>query len=182
VTDDELMARGAQGDEDAFRILVQRWERPVMAFLERMLGSREEAEDLGQETFLRVCRHAPRYRPSGQFRSWLFRIAGNLARSRLRRRRILEWVRFETARHDIAAAEEPPDRQLEREESRRAVRAALAKLPARQRQAVLLRRYDGLSHREIAQALGTTVPAVESLLHRALATLRRELARTEVAI
>lgn len=182
MTDDELMTRGAQGDEDAFRILVQRWERPVIAFLERMLGSREEAEDLGQEAFLRVCRQAPRYRPSGQFRSWLFRIAGNLARSRLRRRRILQWVRFEPAQHDIAAADEPADRQLEREESRRAVRAALAKLPDRQRQAVLLRRYDGLSHREIARALGTTVPAVESLLHRALAALRRDLARTEVAI
>jgi RNA polymerase sigma-70 factor (ECF subfamily) len=181
VTDDELMIRGAQGDEDAFRILVQRWERPVLAFLERMLSSREEAEDLGQETFLRVCRQAPRYRPTGQFRSWLFRIAGNLARSRLRRRRILKWVRFEPGRHEAAADEEPVDRKLEREESRRVVRAALARLPDRQRQAVVLRRYDGLSHREIASALGTTIPAVESLLHRALVALKQDLARTEVA-
>jgi RNA polymerase sigma-70 factor (ECF subfamily) len=146
-----------------------------------MLGSREEAEDLGQETFLRVCRQAPRYRPTGQFRSWLFRIAGNLARSRLRRRRILDWVRFEPGRHDVAAAEEPADRRLEREEQRRAVRAALARLPDRQRQAILLRRYEGLSHREIASALNTTVPAVESLLHRALVALKKDLARTEVA-
>ena len=175
------MALGAQGDEDAFRILVQRWEKPVMAFLERMLGSREDAEDLGQETFFRVCRQAGRYRASGQFRSWLFRIAGNLARSRLRRRRILEWVHFEPGRHDVTTESVPPDRELEREESRRIVRAALDKLPDRQRQAVLLRRYEGLSHREIASALGTTVPAVESLLHRALAALRKDLAGTEVA-
>ena len=82
--DDRLMARGGQGDEEAFRLLVTRWERPVFAFLERMLGSREEAQDLGQETFVRVFQQARRYRAAGRFRSWLFRIAGNLARSRLR--------------------------------------------------------------------------------------------------
>ena len=71
VTDDELMARGAGGDERAFQVLVERWERPVFAFLSRMLGSREEAQDVGQETFLRMCREAGRYEPRGQFRSWL---------------------------------------------------------------------------------------------------------------
>lgn len=178
--DDELMARGAGGVEDAFRILVGRWEKPVFAFLENMLGSREEAQDVSQETFLRMCRHAGSYRPSGQFRSWLFRIAGNLARSRLRRRRLLKWVSFDPLAHDRPAADEGPEGSLRQEDIRRTVRRALDRLPDRQRQAVVLRQYEGLSYREIATTLGTTVPAVETLLFRAMTALRRELAREEM--
>jgi len=177
LTDDELVARGADGDEEAFRILVGRWEQPVFAFLSRMLGSAEDAQDLAQETFLRVFREAGRYRARGQFRSWLFRIAGNLARSRLRRRKIVQWIRFDPTRHDVPG-EEPADRGLEGEETRELVRAALAKLPVRQREALLLRQYQEMSHREIAEQLGTSVSAVESLLHRAMATLREELSRS----
>jgi RNA polymerase sigma-70 factor (ECF subfamily) len=170
------MVRAAHGDEEAFRLLVERWQQPVYAFLERMMGSREEALDLSQETFLRVYAQAQRYHPLGQFRSWLFRIAGNLARSGLRRRRIVRWVRFEPLLHDRPAAAAPPESRIEREERRADVRHALSALPERQRQAVLLRHYSEMSHREIAQAMGTTVPAVESLLQRAMVTLRGELA------
>jgi RNA polymerase sigma-70 factor (ECF subfamily) len=178
VTDDELMLRGANGDDDAFRILVERWQRPVFAFLERMTGSREEAQDLAQETFMKVIRGARAYEPSGRFRSWLFRIAGNLAWSSLRRRRILEWIPFVPGRHDPAAGDDA-ERSLELDETRRAVRSALAKLPPRQRQATILRVYDEQSYREIAEIMDTTVPAVESLLQRAMFALRGHLAHAE---
>jgi RNA polymerase sigma-70 factor (ECF subfamily) len=177
-TDDELMVRGAAGNDDAFRILVRRWERPVFAFLDRMLGSREEAQDVAQETFLRVCRNAGRYEGNGRFKSWLFRIAGNLARTRLRRRKIVRWIPFDLARHDLAG-EDAADRGLEAGESGAAVRRALSALPERQREAVLLRHFEEMSHRDIADALETTVSAVESLLHRAMATLRQELSEGE---
>lgn len=180
MTDDELMAQGATGDEEAFRALVARWERPVFAFLDRMLGSVEEAQDVGQETFLKVFQQARRYRPSGQFKSWIFRIAGNLARSRLRRRKIVRWVRFDPFTHDRASAESGADARIERDDVRAAVRGALSRLPERQRQAVLLRRYENMSYEDIAGVLNTTVPAVESLLSRAMATLRRDLAKSEV--
>ena len=85
-TDDELMARGAEGDEGAFRLLVRRWEAPVFAFLERMLGSPEEAQDLAQEAFLRVCRQAKGYRPEGRFKSWLATLVNNRVRTLARRR------------------------------------------------------------------------------------------------
>jgi RNA polymerase sigma-70 factor (ECF subfamily) len=170
------MAGAARGDEAAFRQLVERWEQPVYGFLERMTGSREEALDLSQETFLRVHAQAPRYRAQGRFRSWLFRIAGNLARSAFRRRRILRWVRFDPARHDRAGRGDDSERAMERREGRTAVRRALAVLPERQRQAVVLRHCEGFSQQDIAEAMSTTVPAVESLLQRALATLRRDLA------
>lgn len=174
--DDELMRRAAAGDREAFRLLVERWEQPVYAFLCRMLGSPEEALDLRQETFLRVHQQAGRYRAQGQFRSWLFRIAGNLARSALRRRRILKWLRLDPQEHDRPADQEPADRALERQELQAAVRAAIAELPARQREALVLRRYQELSQREIAAALGTTEEGVESLLGRAMSRLRRTLA------
>lgn len=172
MTDDQLMSLVAQGDESACRLLVERWEGPVFAFLFRMLGSREEAQDLGQETFLRVYREAKRYRPSGQFRSWLFRIAGNQARSRLRRRRLVAWLRLDPETLDVPAGEETVEEALERQDTKAAVRRAIARLPDRQRQAVILRQYEEMSYREIAGAMGITVPAVESLLHRAMTTLR----------
>jgi RNA polymerase sigma-70 factor (ECF subfamily) len=159
----------------AFRLLVERWERPVHAFLERMTGSREDAMDLTQETFIRAYRSAPRYHPSGRFRSWLFRIAGNLARSRQRRRKILRWIPFDLASHDLSSPGEPPDRALEREETAHAVRAALLALPDRQRQAVVLWKFEGLSYQEIADAMGTNANAVAQLLHRATNRLRRTL-------
>jgi RNA polymerase sigma-70 factor (ECF subfamily) len=176
VGDDDLMRSTAEGDEGAFRLLVERWEQPIFRFLDRMLASREEAEDACQETFLRVYQQAKRYRPEGQFRSWLFRIAGNLARSKLRRDRVLRWVHLEPGLHDRPDPRAGPDRALEREENRRAVREALAKLPARQREAVLLQRYEEMSYREIAAAMDVSVPAVESLLQRATVSLRRTLA------
>jgi RNA polymerase sigma-70 factor (ECF subfamily) len=170
------MERAAHGDEEAFRLLVERWERPVFRFLARMLSSREEAEDASQETFLRVFEQSKRYQRRGQFRSWLFRIAGNLARSRLRRRRVLQWVRLEPVLHDRPDPRDGAEEGLEKEEVRRAIREALGSLPRRQREAVLLRRYEEMSYAEIASAMGVTVPAVESLLQRAMTSLRRSLA------
>ena len=176
IDDDALMERTARGEEAAFRLLVQRWEKEVLAFLISMLGSTEEAEDLVQDTLVKVYRQAGRYQSEGKFRSWLFRIAGNLARSRLRRRKILRWVNFDQAGHDQAHPGPGPQQQLEEKESAALVRAALVGLPHRQRQALLLHRYQGMKYREIADAMDTTVPGVESLIQRALGALRVELA------
>ena len=174
--DDALMVRTAQGEEAAFGLLVLRWEADVRAFLVSMLGSIEEAEDLAQETFVKVHRQAGRYRAEGRFRSWLLRIAGNLARSRLRRRKILRWVSFDAVRHDPPDWRLAPDEDLQARQRAAAVRAAVADLPDRQRQALVLHRYQGLKYKEIAETMGTTVPGVESLIQRALASLRGQLA------
>jgi RNA polymerase sigma-70 factor (ECF subfamily) len=176
VSDDELMQLCAAGDEAAFRTLVTRWEQALFALLYHLVGGVEDAEDLAQETFVRVHAQAPRYRSEGRFRSWLFRIAGNLARSSLRRRRVLRWFSFDPAQHDRQDPAATPEADLEAAERRQAVRAAIARLPFRQRQAVVLRRYQELSYREIAEILGATEAAVESLLQRAAATLRADLA------
>jgi len=175
VHDDELMTRIATGGEAAFRLLVERWERPVHAFLWRMTGSREDAEDLTQDTFVKVHAYAPRYRPEGRFRSWLFRIAGNLARSWARRRKIVGWIRYDPDLHEQPSVNPGPDDQLHADETSRRVQAALAGLPVRQREALIMRKYHEMSQRETAAAMATTEGAVESLLIRALEGLRKAL-------
>jgi len=174
--DDSLMRRTAAGEELAFQQLLARWQQPVFSFLAHMLSSVEEAEDMTQETFIKVFAQAGRYRPEGKFRSWVLRIAGNQARSVLRRRRILRWVDFNPAVHDHAATGPNPLQDLARRETSREVQAAVQSLPERQRQAVVLKRWQGLSYQEIAEVLETTVPAVESLLQRAADSLRQRLA------
>jgi len=174
--DDKLMGMIARGEETAFSLLVSRWENAVFAFLFHMVGSAADAEDLSQDTFMKVFTQAGKYRANGRFRSWLFRIAGNKARSWLRRRKILTWIRFDVTRHDRNDRTRLPDQVLAGKEMAVAVQAALQKIPERQRQAVVLRRYQGMSYREIAEILDTTLPAVESLLQRAAAGLRKELA------
>lgn len=171
------MARTAAGEEAAFRLLVDRWERDVLAFLVHMTGSRDDAEDLAQETFVRVFRQAGSYRAEGRFRSWLLRIAGNLARSRHRRRRLLKWLPLDTERHDVASPAPGADRGLEAEETARVVREAVARLPQRQREALVLHRFQGLRYVEVAEVMGTSLSGVESLIQRALAGLRTDLAR-----
>lgn len=173
--DDALMERTARGEEAAFRLLVTRWEREVRAFLIHMLGSVEEAEDLTQDTFVKVFREAGRYRPEGRFQSWLFRIAGNQARSRLRRRKILKWVTFDPDSHDRPAPGPSAADELSDKERAQAVRGALAALPQRQREALILHRYQGLKYKEIAEAMDTTVPGIESLIQRGLVGLRQSL-------
>jgi RNA polymerase sigma-70 factor (ECF subfamily) len=174
--DDTLMRMTASGDEMAFRDLVARWQQPVYAFLVHMLGSEDDARDLAQDTFLTVWTKASRYRPEGRFRSWLLRIAGNKARSTLRRRKVLRWVGFDRTAHDQPAPGDDPAQALERRDTAARVRAAVATLPPRQREAVVLRRFQGLGYREIAATMDTTVPAVESLLQRAAAALQTMLA------
>lgn len=174
--DDELMARIAAGDERAMQAIVGRWEKPVLAFLTRMLGSIDDARDLGSETFWRVWKGAPDYRAQGQFKSWLFRIAGNLARSKLRRRKVLTWVGFDPQRHDRPDDVDPEAVGLAAESSAQ-LRRALARLPQRQRRALLLRHYQEMSYREVAAAMHTSVSAIETLLHRAMKNLRTEMER-----
>lgn len=178
-TDDRLVTDFVGGDEGALRILVERWERPVFVFLVRMLGSPEEAEDLCQDTFIKLMHASARYRPEGRFQSWLFRIAGNQARSRLRRRRILRWLPMSDD-HDTTAAPGPDALQgMAGEESRQQVREAIAALPERQRQALVLKQYHDMSYQEIADAMDSTVNSVQMLLHRAMQALRKDLAKRE---
>lgn len=180
--DDALMTATASGDTAAFRTLVGRWSPRVHAFLARALSQRDDAEDLAQETFVRVYRSASAYAPEGRFASWLFRIAGNLARSELRRRRVRGWFQGLPAFDDDAVLASLPapsrfdaDGPLQAGETRLVLARALAQLPDRQRFAVLLHHFEGLNARDVGLALGVSEHAAESLLARGMAGLRKRL-------
>ena len=173
-SDDRLMIDYVGGDENALRILVERWERPVFSFLVRMLGSPEEAEDSCQITFMKLIKASGRYQPQGKFQSWLFRIAGNQARSRLRRRKILSWLPLSDEYDHAPATQSNALDRLTVEEERLQVQEALARLPERQRQALVLKQYRDMSYQDIADAMDTTVASVQMLLHRAVTALRKD--------
>jgi RNA polymerase sigma-70 factor (ECF subfamily) len=181
--DEELMLASGRGDRAAFAQLVRRHLGRSNAIAVRVLGSAAEAEEVVQEAFLRVWQKAPSWRKDGGARvsTWLARVIVNLCIDRRRRARSVPL-------EEVPEMPDPSpraDETLALEERRQRVAAALAELPDRQRAAVVLSYYEGLSNAEVAGALEISIGAVESLLVRArrsLAGLLADLARTEGAL
>jgi RNA polymerase sigma-70 factor (ECF subfamily) len=169
-TDEALMAQVGGGDARAYRVLADRYLPGIVRYATRMLCVQAEAEEIAQETFLRLWRDAGRYEARG-FRAstWLYRIAHNLCVDRLRARKP------EGSGEELVASERTSTPQA-RQEIAEQVAAALAALPERQRAAIALVHYEEKSHEEAAQVLGCGVEAVESLLSRARKALRERLA------
>jgi RNA polymerase sigma factor (sigma-70 family) len=178
--DRALMARVQGGDEAALGALMERWELPVKSVIARLVFNASEAEELAQETFVRVWQQREKFRAGAEFRPWVFAIAINLARNRLRwwRRRpnvsLEDWSR-EGERGD--QRQETSAVALEKSERAAAVRDAIAALPAELREAIVLFEYEHLSHAEIAVIVGATPKAVETRIHRAREKLRPSLKR-----
>lgn len=173
LTDDELMARVSGGDQDAFAALFERYRRPVFAYLARLAGDRQLAEDLLQETFLRVYRERESYRPLGQFRAWLFTIARRLIIDHARSQRLVSELDAETL--ELAATDEPTEGRAEARALLDRLERALDALPPAHREVVLLSRFAGLDANAIAGLTGSTPGAVRVALHRALHRLRAAL-------
>lgn len=174
------MARIGAGDHAAFRALVERHQDAVVGTVARMLGNPADAEDIGQQVFLRIWRHAKRYRPEAKFTTYLFTITRNLVfnetRRRSRRKEVSADEREEISHLQVAAeSARQPDAELLQAELQQAVDAAIAALPEVQRMAVVLRRYEQMPYEEIAEVLKLSLSAVKSLLFRARATLRESL-------
>lgn len=170
------MARIREGDVDAFRLLVEAHQARVIGTISKMLGNDAESEDLAQQVFIRVWKSAPRYRPTAKFTTWLFRITRNLVFNELRRKR--HFVdQTEEISEPTERAEKEPDQVLLEEELQLAIQDAINRLPESQRMAIILRRYEEMPYEEIAKVMGTTVPAVKSILFRARAELRQRLAK-----
>lgn len=165
-SDEELMAAVAIGDARALATLVERFAARIHAFLVHQTGSRDDADDLLQDTWVRVARGAPSFDVRRKTRPWIYGIAANLARD-LRRRRAVRSRIASQQRHEPAAA--LPFRPLERID----LRDRVDRLPDRQREVLLLRFYDDLDEAEMAEALGIPRGTVKSRLHGAIRELRR---------
>lgn len=181
--EDEDLARGiARRDPGAFDRFFDRYAARLLAFLEGMLRDRGSAEDLVQETMVRVWEHIARYRETGAFRAWVFRIAGNLALSELRRRKYRAAVPLD------GAAQSVPDRRatdahdrLEREELAQLLEDGLEELPFDQRAVLLMRTRGGMTLREVAIALRVPEGTVKSRMHHAVRRLREFVDRRDGA-
>ena len=161
--DETILVQAAQdGDIDAFEAIVRRHQASVYRVALRMLGSRADAQDVTQETFMRAWRSLGRFRSDSAVSTWLYRIVT---------RRCLDVIAGrQTTEHldeDVHANVTDPSESAEHRERLRAVTRAIATLPAEQRAALVLREFESLSYQEVADVLGTTVAAVKGRIHRA---------------
>ncbi len=176
--DADLLARIGRGDEAATRSMAHAKLPRILALARRMLGDSAEAEDVAQETFLRVWRHAARWRPgAAHFDTWLHAVTLNLCRDRLRRRREITM----DVLPEVVDPAMPQDVAMDEAAKSRKVAAAVAALPDRQREAILLVHYQDLTNIAAAQALDVSVDALESLLARGRRSLRNCLKEHETA-
>ncbi len=179
-----LLSEVASGDETAFSRLVDAHHSAVLNTCYRILGNREDAEDVALDVFVQVHRNARGFRGDSKLSTWLYRISVNLSLNHLRRRRRDRYLGFlslsEPAGKLVGRAVEAPesrrpDRELEADERSRVLNEALAALPDKQHAAIVLHKFEGLAQQEIAEALGVSPAAVESLVHRAKQTLKKRL-------
>jgi RNA polymerase sigma-70 factor (ECF subfamily) len=187
VSDQQVVVYAQQGREDAYRELIARYERPVFSLIFRMVRDKETAEDLAQETFIKVLNNIDRYLPEFKFSSWLFKIANNITIDFLRRRQ-LDTISIEGAPDAVTAESrrataialasggESPLQELESKELGEQIEKAIGKLRPEYRACILLRHVEDYSYDEIAEIVKLPLGTVKTYIHRARAELREHLA------
>ena len=177
-----LLERIRNGDESGFELLVKEHTGKVLALAWRLVGNREEAEDLAQEAFLRLHRSLPKFRGESRISTWLYRTTTRLAIDYLRRERIKRKLFFfrqdNSAPDPVDLAIDPrnnPGRTYQSQEAMQALRKSMEKLSSRQQVVFTLRHYEGLPLKEIAEHLGLEIGTVKAHLHRAVTQLRQDL-------
>jgi RNA polymerase sigma-70 factor (ECF subfamily) len=186
--DADVVTLAQKGREAAFRELLRRYERPVFSLIFRMVRDRETAEDLAQDTFIKVLNHIDSYRPEFKLSSWLFKIANNVAIDHLRRRQ-LDTVSIDGSPHaataaeieatsfDVVARQESALEEMEARELGSTIERAISRLRPEYRACIMLRHVEGRSYEEIATTLDLPLGTVKTYIHRARHELRDALER-----
>ncbi len=185
-TDQQVVEFARSGREAAFRELVRRYQRPVFSLIYRMVRDRELAEDLAQETFIKVLNAIERYRPEFKFSSWIFKIANNATIDHLRRKELdtlsLEGGpdattpdRIEATALKIGDTTENPLEELEARELGSAIERAIATLRPEYKACIILRHVEGRPYEEISEVLDLPLGTIKTYIHRARAELRELL-------
>jgi RNA polymerase sigma-70 factor (ECF subfamily) len=176
----DILSQVSAGNVDAYGKIVVRYNGRLYNFIYRFVGDRETAEDIVQETFLRAFRKRKEYRAIANFSTWLFTIAGNLAKSELRRRK--RWRLFSIDRAeetdtgmDLPDVSALPDRVAESSLADVQIQQAIASLPDNYRQVILLRDVQGMSYQEISEIVDCPVGTVKSRVNRARLKLQQKL-------
>ncbi len=178
--DEELIARFQQGDAYAFDLLVKRYKDPLLNFVYRFLGDLIEAEDIVQETFYRVYKNKHYYKEVAKFSTWIYTIAGNLAKTELRRRkrkRIFSIHRESPAEKDIELPDhdEDPEKEVNSVITDKLIQKAINSLPPKFRQVIILRDVQGFSYEEISSIIRVPLGTVKSRVNRARLRLQEDL-------
>lgn len=177
----EIIRRAQRREATAFDALVETYSTRLYGYFYRLTGSRHDAEDLLQEVFVRLVRMIGQYQHQDRFDGWLFRIAANLVRDRVRRSRRTAGIRPRGGVSEAEAdpleevpdlAAEPPEGGMDRAEQVDRLQQAIEQLPEPERQVILLRHFSQLSFREIAEVMGTPLGTALARAHRGLAKLR----------
>jgi RNA polymerase sigma-70 factor (ECF subfamily) len=184
MTDAEIMLRVREGDDVGFNFLIEKYRKPIINFMYRMVHNQAVAEELAQEVFLRVYRSRQTYRAEAKFTTWLYRIATNLGVNHARDTKheraaqtiYLDQPDAETGTTpDVADMHPGAEEEMVKDERMKAIRKHVMALPERQRTAVLMHKYQGLDYKEIGAVLRLSESATKSLLFRAYQTLRERL-------
>ena len=185
-TDDKvLVARCKEGDRDAFRRLVLKYERRIYGIVVGMIRDREEAWDLTQEVFVKVYRHLGSFEGNSSLYTWMYRITVNLCIDFIRKRRGVKVEFDDTRQHDgpvnvqlpVGTPAEPPPQRLLREELVGKVNQSLERLSPKHKQIIILREVEGLAYQEIADVLGISIGTVMSRLFHARKNMQRVLTK-----
>lgn len=185
-TDEELVSSCLAGDRSAFDLLVLRWDRKIQGAIYRIMGSEDDARDLCQEAFLKAYRGLGAFKGEARFSSWLYQIALNLCRDRMRRRKGRTLVSLDAMEADGQAPVLRDDTTaldiaLTKDVARH-VRAAVMALAEDQREVIVLKEYEGLTFQEIADVLDLPVSTVKTRLYRGLDKLKERLSREGVGV
>ena len=191
VTDQEVVERASTGSEAAYRELVRRYQRPVFSLIYRMVRDRELAEDLTQETFVKVLNAIDRYRPEYKFSSWIFKIANNAAIDHLRRRELdtlsldggpdaMTPDRVQATSLQLGDGAESQLEELEARELGTQIERAIGALRPEYRACIIMRHVEGRAYDEIADVLDLPLGTVKTYIHRARAELRESLGSLRV--
>ncbi len=179
-TDEELVEACLAGEESAFDVLLGRWEKRIRGAIYRIVGSDDEARDLCQEAFLKAYKSLRSFKQEARFSSWLYQIALNLCRDRIRRRRGKTMVILDELEEGGAAmpvAGPTALDLLQERDTSRLVAQAIEALPDEQREVIILKEYEGLTFLEIAHVLEVPISTVKTRLYRGLDQLRSRLER-----
>ncbi|MEJ2054040.1 MAG: sigma-70 family RNA polymerase sigma factor [Calditrichaceae bacterium] len=179
-TDEELIARFQNGDNYAFDLLVKRYKDPLMNFVFRFVGDKNEAEDIVQETFLRLFKNKHYYKEIAKFSTWIYTIAGNLAKTELRKRKrrklfsISHYMSTEKD-YDIPDEETSPESDTNTVITDKIIQNAIDKLSPKFKQVIVLRDIQGFSYEEIAEIVNIPLGTVKSRVNRARLKLQEDL-------